>query len=177
MGNGAESRLTLKLFPPGYGALLASPTHTSINPMIIDTKARNSTSVPGRHGPVPPSSNVGPEEMCVSKCAVMWHGYGGDLAVNSAGSLGGMRVHGVVGFGGEGSQGDNTGRPWAGFVATSSCSKDATEAAAQLPQQKPSTAEQRKRNITNTTANAPNAPSQTLLHHKLPQAPQAPSSP
>lgn len=63
MGNGAESRQTLKLFPPGYGALLESPTHTTITPMIIDTKARGNTSVPGRHGPVTNSSNVGPGEM------------------------------------------------------------------------------------------------------------------
>ena len=65
MGNGAESRLTIKYFPPGYGALLESPTHTTIQPMIIDTKARNTTAglPPGRHGPVVKASNVGPEEM------------------------------------------------------------------------------------------------------------------
>ena len=64
MGNGAEARLTLKYFPRGYGALLASPTYTSIVPMIIDTNARGKTSsTPGRHGPVPPQANVGPEAM------------------------------------------------------------------------------------------------------------------
>lgn len=70
MGNGAESRLTLKYFPRGYGALLESPTYTTINPMIIDTNARGNHSavpgtpqIPGRHGPVPKSSNVGPEAM------------------------------------------------------------------------------------------------------------------
>ena len=37
--------------------------------MIIDTNARGchgpapGSKVPGRHGPVPPGSNVGPEEM------------------------------------------------------------------------------------------------------------------
>jgi len=66
MGNGAESRKTLKYFPPGYGALLASPQRTAINPMIIDTKNRNASNdggVPGRHGYVPKESNVGPEAM------------------------------------------------------------------------------------------------------------------
>eukprot|EP01052_Picozoa_sp_SAG31_P014249 SAG31_NODE_877_length_11303_cov_18.744556_9_plen_890_part_00 len=70
MGNGAESRLTVKYFPVGFGALLESPTQTSINPMIIDTNARGDHSavagtpqIPGRHGPVAKASNVGPEEM------------------------------------------------------------------------------------------------------------------
>lgn len=61
MGNGAESRKTFKFFPPGYGAFIESPAVFSIRPMIIDTKNRNSTST--RHGPVPASSNVGPEAM------------------------------------------------------------------------------------------------------------------
>ena len=70
MGNGAESRHTLKVFPTGYGALVGSPSSMTINPMIIDTNARGNHSsvagapqIPGRHGPVPRSSNVGPEEM------------------------------------------------------------------------------------------------------------------
>eukprot|EP00911_Craspedida_sp_UC1_P000431 UC1_evm1s325 len=53
MGNGAESRLTLHLFPPGYGALIHSPTTHTVTPMIIDTKARNRTDNSTRHGPVP----------------------------------------------------------------------------------------------------------------------------
>jgi hypothetical protein len=70
MGNGAESRHTLKVFPKAFGALVGSPTGMTINPMIIDTNSRGNRSsvpgapkVPGRHGPVPQSSNVGPGEM------------------------------------------------------------------------------------------------------------------
>ena len=69
MGNGAESRHTVKYYPKGFGALLASPTYTNIVPMIIDTHARGNHSStvpgapPGRHGPVPPQANVGPEAM------------------------------------------------------------------------------------------------------------------
>jgi hypothetical protein len=69
-GNGAESKHTIKYMPKGFGCLLGSPTYNSITPMIIDTNARGNHSsvpstpqVPGRHGPVPKSSNVGPEAM------------------------------------------------------------------------------------------------------------------
>jgi hypothetical protein len=70
MGNGAESRHTLKVYPQGYGALVGSPSSMTINPMIIDTNARGNHSsvpgapqIPGRHGPVTKNSNVGPEAM------------------------------------------------------------------------------------------------------------------
>jgi hypothetical protein len=69
MGNGAESRKTFHFFPPGYGALVGSPTTTEIRPMFIDTKNRAEfgkpldPSVPTRHGPVPENSNIPPSEM------------------------------------------------------------------------------------------------------------------
>jgi hypothetical protein len=64
MGNGAESRFTFHMFPPGYGAQVTSPTTTEIRPMFIDTKNRwGSGDTPTRHGPVPKNSNIPPEEM------------------------------------------------------------------------------------------------------------------
>jgi hypothetical protein len=70
MGNGAESKHSVKYLPKGFGMLIGSPKVNSMNPMIIDTNARGNHSsvpgtpqVPGRHGPVPKASNVGPEAM------------------------------------------------------------------------------------------------------------------